>query len=199
MNKDELKEYNNEIRRMLQHEDNIRNQRTSWFLVLQGLLINGILLVLTNKDFDSKSITIAILLLIGTIISFSFLHAARLSHEAYREGKQYWHNIITGQNSKEYSNTYTTAPRCSLIITGQNSKEYPPVCLLEEKIINLRSQNRIKLKTIFLPYIFLPLFFTFGEAIFLFCMFPSFGSILILLILYIYCYIKFVFLEGCIM
>lgn len=177
MNKDELKEYNNEIRRMLQHEDNIRNQRTSWFLVIQGLLINGILLVLTNKDFESKSITIAILLFIGTIISFSFLHAARLSYEAYREGKQYWHNIIT----------------------GQNSKEYPPVCLLEEKIINLRSQNRIKLKTIFLPYIFLPLFFTFGEAIFLFCMFPSFGSILILLILYIYCYIKFVFLEGCIM
>lgn len=185
MNKDELKEYNNEIRRMLQHEDNIRNQRTSWFLVLQGLLINGILLVLTNKDFDSKSIIITILLLIGTIISFSFLHAARLSYEAYCEGKQYWQDII--KKNPETNN-------------------YPPVCLLEEKSFAQETKKDIdqeiqkKLKTIFLPYIFLPLFFTFGEAIFLFYMFPSFGSILILLILYIYILLyKIRFLEDCIM
>lgn len=178
MNKDELKEYNNEIRRMLQHEDNIRNQRTSWFLVLQGLLINGILLVLTNKDFDSKPDAIAILLFIGTIISLSFLHAAILSNKAYTRGKKYWQDII--KKNPETNN-------------------YPPVSLLEEKKSseesedkteskNQESQDEIKLKNIFLPYFFIPLFFAFGEEIMLIYMCPySYILYIILFIAFIFC------------
>lgn len=148
MNKDELKEYNNEIRRMLQHEDNIRNQRTSWFLVIQGFLINGILLVLTNKDFESKPDAITVLLIIGIIISFSFLYAAFISNKAYSQGKNHWRDI-----KKTYLET----------------NNYPPVCLLEKKDSSQdqESQEEIKPKNIFLPYFFLPLFFIIIETILL--------------------------------
>lgn len=140
MNKDELKEYNNAIRQMLQHEDNIRNQRTTWFLVIQGLLINGILLVLTNKDLELKLklTAVAILLLIGLLISISFFYAADLSHKAYTRGKRYWNDIIK-----------------------HNSKDFPPICLLADNTLDLGYRK----KKILLPYYFLPLFFTLIEAI----------------------------------
>lgn len=50
MDKKEIKEYNDSIRRMLEHEDGVRSQRTNWFLVIQGLLINAILMVLKIED-----------------------------------------------------------------------------------------------------------------------------------------------------
>lgn len=37
-----LKEYNNTIREMIKHEDEVRNQRTNWFLIIQGFLIAGL-------------------------------------------------------------------------------------------------------------------------------------------------------------
>lgn len=165
MNKDELKEYNNEIRRMLQHEDNIRNQRTSWFLVLQGLLINGILPLFTNKDFEFKSITIAILLLVGTIISLSFFYAAMLSNEAYREGKNYWQCIANQSKRIRFRSIEIT-------ITRNRSRNLPPVSLLAGRN-NYNGQQR-KLKNIFLPYIFLPFFFALCEEMLLIIMYPHF-------------------------
>ncbi len=58
---------------MLEHEDEVRNQRTNWFLVIQGLLINAIFIVVTKKDFESQTIAISLLLFIGTILSLFYM------------------------------------------------------------------------------------------------------------------------------
>lgn len=89
MDKKEIKEYNDSIRRMLEHEDMIRSQRTNWFLVIQGLLINAILIVLKIEDFKFRAIAVSLLLIIGTLVSLSFLYAAYLSSKASREGKRF--------------------------------------------------------------------------------------------------------------
>ena len=44
MNENNIKNenYTETIRQMIKHEDEVRNQRTNWFLVIQGFLIAGI-------------------------------------------------------------------------------------------------------------------------------------------------------------
>lgn len=139
MDKTEIKEYNETIRRMLEHEDEIRNQRTNWFLVIQGLLINGMLMLLTNKDFKCSGIIIFVLLVIGVFVSFSFLWAAYLSSKASKEGKIYWQNYMKANHV--------------------DINDFPPICLLAREKYD-ENQNYIKRETdYFLPYICLPFFF----------------------------------------
>lgn len=72
MDKKEIKEYNDFIRRMLEHEDMIRSQRTNWFLVIQGLLINMILIVLKIEDFKFRAIAVSLLLITEPWFHFLF-------------------------------------------------------------------------------------------------------------------------------
>lgn len=108
MDKKEIKEYNDSIRKMLEHEDMIRSQRTNWFLVIQGLLINAILIVLEVKDVKFRAIAVSLLLIIGTLVSLSFLYAAYLSSKASSEGKKIWIYILNknGGNIDDFPPPY---------------------------------------------------------------------------------------------
>lgn len=140
MDKKEIKEYNDSIRRMLEHEDMIRSQRTNWFLVIQGLLINAILIVLEVEDVKFRAIAVSLLLIIGTLVSLSFLYAAYLSSKASSEGKKIWIKIVNEN--------------------GVNIDDFPPICLLTRyKFQNGEYKKDSKDKL--LPCIFLPIFFPF--------------------------------------
>lgn len=147
MDKKEIKEYNDSIRKMLEHEDMIRSQRTNWFLVIQGLLINAILIVLEVEDVKFRAIAVSLLLIIGTLVSLSFLYAAYLSSKASREGKKIWIKIVNEN--------------------GVNIDDFPPICLLTRyKFQNGEYKKNPKDKL--LPCIFLPIFFSILEGV-LFC------------------------------
>lgn len=140
MDKEEIKEYNNSIRRMLEHEDDVRSQRTNWFLVIQGLLINAILMVLKVEDVKFRTIAISLLLIIGTLVSLSFLYAAYLSSKASHEGKRFWQKVLNEN-------------RASI-------EDFPPICLLAKyKFKDNEYKNDPKDKL--LPCIFYLSFFLF--------------------------------------
>lgn len=144
MDKKDIKEYNDSIRRMLEHEDMIRSQRTNWFLVIQGLLINAILIVLKIEDFKFRAIAVSLLLIIGTLVSLSFLYAAYLSSKASSEGEKIWIKIL-----KENKGSIG---------------DFPPICLLAKyKIQNNEYKKDPKDKL--LPCIFLPIFFSILEGV----------------------------------
>ncbi len=146
MDRKEIKEYNNIIRRMLEHENEVRNQRTNWFLIIQGLLINAIFIVMTNKDFESQTIAISLLLFIGTIISLSFLYAAKLSSKASSQGKIFWQDVLNNNQA--------------------NIEDFPPICLLAKDKFVLQKYKKDP-KDRFLPCIFLPFFFSIIEGVLL--------------------------------
>ena len=81
MDERDIKEYNKIIRSMLQQEDNIRNQRTTWFLVIQGLLANAIIMIYIEKDLNCQMEIISLLLFLASIVSFSFLYVAKKVQE----------------------------------------------------------------------------------------------------------------------
>lgn len=143
MDKKEIKEYNDSIRRMLEHEDGVRSQRTNWFLVIQGLLINAILMVLKIEDFKFRAIAISLLLVIGTLVSLSFLYAAYLSSKASREGKEFWVNVLNENRV--------------------NIEDFPPICLLAKAKFKEKKYIRDP-KDKFLPCMFLPFFFSILEG-----------------------------------
>lgn len=73
-NKDEdisVVEYRNIIREMIKNENDIRNQRTNWFLVLQGFLVAAI----CNKHIGESNLC-CLIAGIGIVTSYSFWHAA---------------------------------------------------------------------------------------------------------------------------
>lgn len=143
MDKKEIKEYNDSIRRMLEHEDGVRSQRTNWFLVIQGLLINAILMVLKIEDFKFRAIAISLLLVIGTLVSLSFLYAAYLSSKASSRGKEFWVNMLNENRA--------------------NIEDFPPICLLAKD--KFKEKKYIKdPKDKLLPCMFLPFFFSILEG-----------------------------------
>jgi len=103
-----MKEYNNTIREMINHENEIRNQRTNWFLVIQGFLIAGI----CQLKCDDSNIQIMISI-IGIFTSLSFCHAA-------------WRSMLA----------VTYAINCWEYKTKATDK-YPPVSLITKEILNL--------------------------------------------------------------
>lgn len=144
MDKKEIKEYNDSIRKMLEHEDMIRSQRTNWFLVIQGLLINAILIVLEVEDVKFRAIAVSLLLIIGTLVSLSFLYAAYLSSKASSEGKKIWIYILNKN--------------------GGNIDDFPPICLLTR--YKFQNGKYIKdPKDKLLPCFFLSFFFAILEGV----------------------------------
>lgn len=89
-----LKEYNNTIREMINHENEIRNQRTNWFLVIQGFLIAGIC------DSSCTDMLLKyIIVFVGAITSISFWHAAWRSTLATTYALSWW-EVNKGKESE---------------------------------------------------------------------------------------------------
>lgn len=107
--------YHNVIRQMIKDENEIRNQRTNWFLVIQGFLVAGCCELYANRSLDEIFIMLVLISIIGIITSCSFLHAAWRSEKAIEMALACW-NIFLEKNC------FTT-------------RVFPPVILLTEGII----------------------------------------------------------------
>lgn len=77
-------QYDNMIRKLIESENAIRNHRTSWFLVLQGLLVNGLIQTYIYKsDLANNFLYIAIQITVfGILSSISFLYASWRSEKS---------------------------------------------------------------------------------------------------------------------
>ena len=100
---------------MIWHENEIRNQRTNWFLVIQGFLINGIC-----EDFGHPLIPFLIAI-IGIIICLSFNHAAWRSTLAVSFAISCWKNRLNEANLSE--------------------KGLPPISLITKEILEVNNSN----------------------------------------------------------
>lgn len=107
--------YNDTIRQMIWHENEIRNQRTNWFLVIQGFLISGIC-----RD-DISHILCILVSIVGIVTSLSFGHAAWRSSLAISYALACWRE---------------KADNNSLI-------ELPPVSLITKKILEAKGKPKI--------------------------------------------------------
>lgn len=138
MNTEIGKHYDEVIRNLIDKENTTRNQRTNWFLLIQGFLVaafcdiinpedftnNGNILVLHLTDFiPITSICILfVICLIGLLSSISFLYAAWRSEKAMQMLLRCW-DIFRLENKKSL-------------------KDYPPVIALTKPIIeNERSST----------------------------------------------------------
>ena len=153
-----LKEYNNTIREMINHENEIRNQRTNWFLVIQGFLIAG----LCQLQCDETNFKIMISF-IGIAASISFFHAAWRSERAVTFAIKCWEYKYRGTEKDKY-------PPISLItkeiLKAKNKKSweymiqkrmYKDKCYCTFLLDKLRNRCDILL----LPYAVLPILFFF--------------------------------------
>ncbi len=112
------------ISQLLQHEDKVRNQRTNWFLIIQGFLIAAITdVIVVDKVPLSKTCIIEVLLGIGVAVSCAFYFAAWRSEKAYTMGLKCWDNYL----------------RTHL----RNIMDYPPVCLLTRNILDFNRNTDI--------------------------------------------------------
>lgn len=116
--------YHNVIRQMIKDENEIRNQRTNWFLVIQGFLVAGCCELYANRSLDKIFITLIMISIIGFITSCSFLHAAWRSEKAIKMLLAVW-DIFIGEANKRY-------------------KDYPPVIALTSGIINKYKDDKNK-------------------------------------------------------
>ena len=107
--------YHNVIRQMIKDENEIRNQRTNWFLVIQGFLVAGCCELYANRTLNEIFILLVMISIIGIITSCSFLHAAWRSEKSIEMALACW-NIFLEKN-------------------GFSTKEFPPIILLTERII----------------------------------------------------------------
>lgn len=115
MDEEMQKSYHNVIRQMITNENEIRNQRTNWFLVIQGFLVAGGCELYANKGFDEIFILLFAISIIGIIASCSFLHAAWRSEKSIEMALACWNIFLE---------------KCGLTI-----QDFPPVILLTERII----------------------------------------------------------------
>lgn len=116
--------YHNVIRQMIKDENEIRNQRTNWFLVIQGFLIAGFCELYANKCLKEIFILLIMISIIGFITSCSFLYAAWRSEKAIKMLLAVW-DIFIGEADKRY-------------------KDYPPVIALTSGIINKYKDDKNK-------------------------------------------------------
>lgn len=110
--KKEVCDYNNTIREMIKHENEIRNQRTNWFLVIQGFLIAGAYQI-EHESFLQVNISI-----VGVVTSISFAYAAWRSSLAINYAYACWKSFL--EDKKE------------------SGEDYPPISLITKEIIEIR-------------------------------------------------------------
>ena len=113
----EKEAYADVIRQMIKNEDEVRSQRTNWFLVIQGFLIAG----LCQMDCHDN-ILAYLIVLIGLTTSLSFWHASWRSTLAVTFALSCWKDCL-----KE-----------------EPESKYPPVSLITKEILkkdNLSNHN----------------------------------------------------------
>lgn len=105
--------YHNIIRQMIKNEDEVRNQRTNWFLIIQGFLIAGLCSLCEKDNIGVLSLLISLL---GLSVSVSFGYAAWRSTKAVTMAIACW---------KLYLEKH-----------GKTLSEYPPINLITKEIIS---------------------------------------------------------------
>lgn len=100
--KKEERDYRETIREMIKHENEIRNQRTNWFLVIQGFLIAGIC------KLPSESYLHLLIAIVGFVSSIAFRHAAWRSTLAVSYALACWEKRVGAERK-------TKLPPVSLI------------------------------------------------------------------------------------
>ena len=118
MDEEMQKSYHNIIRQMITNENEIRNQRTNWFLVIQGFLVAGCCELYANKCLCQIYCLILIISVIGIVTSLSFWHAAWRSEKSIEMALACWNRFIK-RNKKDFD-------------------DFPPIILLTTNIINRR-------------------------------------------------------------
>jgi len=109
-NKDETLEYREAIREMIKSENEIRNQRTNWFLVIQGFLIAGIC-QLENIDLCFQFL----IALVGVVAALSSWYAAWRSKLAITFALNCW--------------------KYHLDLKRKRKEDYAPVSLITKEIL----------------------------------------------------------------
>lgn len=105
--------YHNIIRQMIKSEDEVRNQRTNWFLIIQGFLIAGFCSLCEKCNLGVLILLISIL---GLIVSVSFGYAAWRSTKAVTMAIACWKLYLEEHDKKQ--------------------SEYPPINLITKEIIS---------------------------------------------------------------
>ena len=108
-----MRNYHNIIRQMIKNEDEVRNHRTNWFLIIQGFLIAGLCALSESGEYDLLTLLISFL---GILVSVSFGYAAWRSTKAVDMAIACW-KLFLEENGKVLS-------------------EYPPINLITKGIIS---------------------------------------------------------------
>lgn len=148
-------EYRDAIREMIKDENEIRNQRTNWFLVIQGFLIAGVC-----QLPDSIFLLKIFISLVGIVTAVSFWQAAWRSTLATTYALCWWKTIKKKKNE--------TIPPVSLITRDilekkrddslPNERIYDRMMEEMDKWTKWRAGSRNKLDWL-LPYKLLPYVF----------------------------------------
>lgn len=112
--------YHNYIRQMIKDENDIRNQRTNWFLVIQGFLIAGYCELLSKQlnNIDCYMLGITI---IGVAVSIAFRYAAWRSQKAIDMVLACWNTFLETYDFK--------------------IKQFPPFCFLTNEVISPETKD----------------------------------------------------------
>ncbi len=126
MSVNDRNDYHRIIREMIRHENEVRNSRNNWFMVIQGLLFNAFINPLVHqKDLLVSSNTVCIIgiviAFIGFITSISFSYAAWRSEKSVAMALECW-NIF-------------------LISNGKKIQDYPPITLITKSIIGKEAKD----------------------------------------------------------
>lgn len=118
MSVNDKNDYHRIIREMIKNEDEVRNSRNNWFLLIQGFLIGGICTLLSCDNYHHLLLYLAYILiaLVGTATSISFKYAAWRSEKAIEMAHACWKLFLCKRN--------------------QNIQDYPPIHLLTKGIID---------------------------------------------------------------
>ena len=123
MSEEIQKSYHNIIRQMITDENEIRNQRTNWFLVIQGFLMAGCCELYANKCQCNNDL-ILIISSIGFLTSLSLVYASWRSEKSIKMLLAVW-DIFIREADKRY-------------------KDFPPVIALTSGIINKYKDDKNK-------------------------------------------------------
>lgn len=123
MSINDVNEYHKIIREMIKNEDEVRNSRNNWFLVIQGFLMGGICTLLScdNNIYLLLYIAYILIALVGIATSISFKYAAWRSEKAINMAHACWKLFLSKSNHK--------------------IQDYPPVHLLTTGIIDNNSHS----------------------------------------------------------
>ena len=81
--------YGEVLRAMIKNENELTNQRTTWLLVAEGLLVTGVTNLL--KDYAWAAIGVAI---VGILLAMSYGHALQNNIDSRQYFKRLWNNRL---------------------------------------------------------------------------------------------------------